>query len=921
MPSDRNMPLLNVPSMNKPILDNYNAHVDNFVRFLTTQLQCTLVYDGPSDIHQHIIQRTTYACSVQWKKILRNVFPVMIGSRLDLAIRYKLASNFPSEIPETFPSAEFQDLDIAQGFFIIHGFLRHLPFFYTNDPTNTHVIQGKVVRVYTYDTHDRGKELNYYTAEYNKYTRGDLVVVHNDGTHTKEKKEIETFFDHCPYPVQPEVYMSDLSRRERFDIDHLANKIVMSPGHLFVKLFVKYLYHPLREQKWSVIKSKTALVVKSIQTGCLLHVLSRKTLYFKEGKSVGKMTNTPHESHREINANGEIFIEKNMGCYREVNMQTYPLNPYLLHIAVRQMSSKVKKDTVSALHPSSVGFLCILGCYETKNVGRTTMMVRDSAISTCDALDPVFHPNRDSAFWDSLRLEALPTSDDYHVVVNEACIPVTKRCFQRISMDLLRLKRHYGLIECFQVDKFVYIRYKMGLFFKRIPDTEVWITPRDEFYWSKVLLGLETKDQLVERFGYPYITSYLVDLNPYFMHNAFPKNILAFNALKNAVLATDKRYAEYFMDSVSAYVKQVTPQHRVVIPAADDDHVSKKFELILPSVVVVYGSIDGRAQEDCIAQHKDVQAFDSVRFHTLRITFEGDGPFTFHPVREGEEGGKEGQVADHSELLGTLVNHGASVLEILTSPIHVRVERGSTHYVHLYFSKPPFRVLQVHVGEGIVSICVEQNHPSGTGDKLCSLHGQKGVVRVMEKTILLDGSVWADLVVNAFGLFRMTLGQIMESLKQGDGKDALTVHNSQGHLVENATAFYGRIYYFAIAYWSIEHLYAPRDCVQDKLLGQSVKGRSRGGGMRLGNMELMNGMRGNGIAACFDTKFFEHGDRMPFTESRVSIPKSVSLVQEDARFYKCNLEYDVEPNVVEMVEQLVLKENDRDNQSKKQKTD
>ena len=67
-------------------------------------------------------------------------------------------------------------------------------------------------------------------------------------------------------------------------------------------------------------------------------VLSRKTMYFKENKSAGKMTNEPTESHREIGANGEVFMEKNIGCYREVPTQTYPLNPYLLYLIVRQMS-------------------------------------------------------------------------------------------------------------------------------------------------------------------------------------------------------------------------------------------------------------------------------------------------------------------------------------------------------------------------------------------------------------------------------------------------------------------------------------------------------------------------------------------------------------------------------------------------------
>lgn len=193
--------------------------------------------------------------------------------------------------------------------------------------------------------------------------------------------------------------MAQVYRWHHFDIDSLTNKIVVSPGHLFTKLFVKYLYGPLRDGDWKKIKIKYAWVIKSIETGSLLHVLSRKTDYFKEGKSIGKMTTTTTESHREIAANGQVFSEKSMGCYREINMQTYPLNPYLLYMIVRQMSNKVKANSVPPYHDSALGYLCILGCFETKNVGRTTMMVRDTVVSSCNDLDPVFHNAQRADLW------------------------------------------------------------------------------------------------------------------------------------------------------------------------------------------------------------------------------------------------------------------------------------------------------------------------------------------------------------------------------------------------------------------------------------------------------------------------------------------------------------------------------------------
>ncbi|GFR19092.1 RNA_pol_Rpb2_6 domain-containing protein [Trichonephila clavata] len=170
------------------------------------------------------------------------------------------------------------------------------------------------------------------------------------------------------------------------------------------------------------------------------------------------MTMMPHESHQEIGSNGAVFVEKTIGCYREVNMQTYRLNPFLSYLIVRQMSNKVKHGSVPSFHDSYLGFLCILGCFETKNVGRTTMMVRNTIVSTVDVLDPVFHDAQHDASWTWLQLE--PDSHihpHYFVVVNEACIPVTEACFQRIQ--LYALKQQFRHVECFAEFNFMYIRY------------------------------------------------------------------------------------------------------------------------------------------------------------------------------------------------------------------------------------------------------------------------------------------------------------------------------------------------------------------------------------------------------------------------------------------------------------------------------
>lgn len=880
--------------MINPILDNYNTHVNHFICFLRDRLQCRLVYQGPDIVRQHILQKTVYACSVSCKpkKCLKDVFPIMIGSQLDFAIRHHGLRSFEESLQNSTDPPPFKEVDIGRGFFIINGFLRHVPYFYTNDPTNTHVIQKKIVRVYSYNAQDRGKELSYYLADVNERRYGQVVVVHNDGSETSEDPH---FFTHCPYPTHLTAYMTHIHRNDLFDIDHLGNKMVVSPGHLFTKLFIKYLYGPLREQDWKAIKSRTTLVRNSIETGCLLHVLSRKTVYFKEGKSAGKMTNEPQESHREIGANGEIFIEKSMGCYREISTQTYPLNPFLLYLIVRQMSNKVNHATLEPYHPSQEGWFCKLGIFDTKNIGRTNTMVRHTIVSTCDNLDQVYKESLKDEFWNILNLESCTTSS-YYVVVNEACIPVTQRSFDNVP--LLRLKRHFKQIECYERGKFIVIRFKMGLIMKQLPETDIWVTPYDEMYWARRCFQIEDKVEMIERWQGSINYSFLVDLNPFFNHNAFLKNILAFNALKNAVLATTSKYALYFMDTISTYRRAPSCDHRALMEPIQDG-VSEHFTLLLPHVVVTYMSFLGLTQEDCIVKRRDFRGFDCCRFYSLRFKVKANTWVKFYPVR--------GDVDSESDLLGTLIS--GENMDVEPFSIHVKVFKVSPCEYRLMFSKTPFRVVQHYYSDDKLTISVEQEHESSTGDKLCSLHGQKGVIRVVDEVPLLDGCVKPDLIVNPYCLFRMTPGQILEAVYLGRGRDAVLVHNSEGLEMPKAKAFYGRTFYFAVVYFSCEHMYAPDKWVMDKVINQPVKGRSRNGGMKLGNMEV-NALRGNGIACSFEQKFFEDGDRVPIKDKPTeAYPQSMELVKGDFCFYKFHIEYKSTPAIT-MVEEDDTEETD-----------
>lgn len=867
---------LDVKEIIAPILDNYDRHVENLIRLLK-RLRCILVYDGPDDLQRHILDKLIYSCSIRKDgKLFKNVFPVMLGSKLDIAIRKEKQREFASAI--RVEPHDFEIADIGFTLFLINGSLRQLPYFFTNDSSNMHVVQNKRVRCYTYDSDDKGKELNY------SMTDNKLYVVRNDGSESME--DAHSFFDFCPYPTDQEAYMARFYKENSFDIDHLANKIVISPGHLFVKLFVKYLYVPLRDENWPAVRSKLSLVNKSIESGSLLHVLSRKTVYFQESKTVGKMVSMPREYHRELGTNGEVYVEKSTGCYRDASLQIYPLFPYLSRLIIRQISSKVKNSKALAFHDSYIGFLCILGTFETKNVGRTNMMVRDTIISACDDMEPVTHSFPGKKLYEFLNLKVPDHRARHFVVLNEACIPVTEKCFYDLSSRLWDLKSAFKTIECYRKENFVHISYKVGQFFKLMGP--IYVTPRDEQYWANALYGFTSKSQIVDHFGYDYITGYQVALNPFFKHDAFPKVIFGSHSLKNAILATNLNVLLYFKDTVSAYL----PKNKYLKPVLEavDDGFSHHFEMLVPHVTVAYMSFGGNNQEDCIVMRDDLDAYDCFRFYTLRFklkTFGGPG-MIFHPVSGDSDG----------DFLGTLVYHGTGKLEVNTLCSNVKIKHLNDNVAQLYFAKSPFAILEYDLTEERLTVCVQQFHKTGTGDKLCSFHGQKGVVRKMKNLPLLDGRVVPDLILSTFSFFRNTLGQFIEARVWGGGKDAKKVQNSSGQTIEGGSVFYGKTFYFSTSYFAMDHFYIAFACNKNIITSQPIKGCARLGGLRLSYMELLNCLKGNGLAHCFIEKFLAHGDGM--TIRHIFISKSVILVIQDLQFFKSNVEFKATPCITEV---------------------
>lgn len=873
---------MNINNISHFILKNYDESVENFIQLLN-EVNCDLIYNGHGIKHA-ICNKKVYSCSIRLRakrnKILDTIFPIMFGSKLDMAIRKFQRTEFQSldkvpnilELWQEEGEKTFEKADIAITCFLINGILKQIPFYITNDSSNVHIVKKSIVRLYRYSSEEKGKQLSMYFDNIDGFERSDLVLKLNNGTSFKFDKNSEVFkeineFFQCPFNVKPKILFKELFSKG-FKIDNIENKIVISPGYLFYKLFKKTLYVPLKSVDYALIRKKHLIVTKSIENGDLLHILSKKTIFHKEMNFKNKMVsnNAKIEIPREISQFDQIVMDRKSTCYRDVNCQYYPYFPYLSHLCVIKLSKKVKTNSALSYNDSFFGFLGLYGTSETKNVGRTMILAKNTFVSTQENLRELFRV---------LNLEE--GSDNFYIVINAACIEVTQKTFQ--SVNLLELKRHFKFIECYQSDdKFIHINYKIGLLFKKLEDA-LWVTSRDIHFWIYKLYGLKTIEELIAVKGYDFIVSHSADIIKYYRHNNFNKNILTLNHLKNSILSHTPDYSTYFLETVSAY-SVFTDKHVPLLKP--ENKLSEFYTMYVPKINLMYSSFKGSTQEDCIVMSSKIEAFDCYRLYTVKLKFENESMKYFHTANGPQN------PAEINSFLGTIVCP-TNPISIKSHTMHLLTKTLSANIVQIYFTKPNFSVLKWHMSGLFLFVCIYSFHKLSSGDKLCSFNGQKGVV-VLSDTLPRSIFITPDVVINPYCLIsRQTMGQVQESIALG-GRDYDNLLNSDGKPIAGS-AFIGPVHYFAVNYWSSEQIHLADKCVKEKITGQYLKGK-RAGTSKLSFMEI-NSLLGIGAANILEEKLFEHSDRIIHED--IALPKSVKLFEEDAKSFKCNITSKTKP--------------------------
>ncbi|CEP64097.1 DNA-directed RNA polymerase III core subunit RET1 LALA0_S10e02190g [Lachancea lanzarotensis] len=174
--------------------------------------------------------------------------------------------------------------------------------------------------------------------------------------------------------------------------------------------------------------------------------------------------------------------------------------------------------------------------------------------------------------------------------------------------------------------------------------------------------------------------------------------------------------------------------------------------------------------------------------------------------------------------------------------------------------------------QALIKVLLRQNRRPELGDKFSSRHGQKGVCGIIinqEDLPFNDQGVVPDIIMNPHGFpSRMTVGKMKElvsgkagvlngSLEYGTCFGGSKLEDMTGILVQNgfnysgkdmlysgitgeclqAYIFFGPIYYQKLKHMVLDKMHARARGPRAVLTRQPTEGRSRDGGLRLGEME------------------------------------------------------------------------------------
>lgn len=348
-------------------------------------------------------------------------------------------------------------------------------------------------------------------------------------------------------------------------------------------------------------------------------------------------------------------------------------------------------------------------------------------------------------------------------------------------------------------------------------------------------------------------------LLPFLHHNQSPRSMYATQMLKQGVMSNETKKLWY-------------PQTPLVSPF--DSQTLKSVNLYVQNVVIAVLCTTGHNQEDSLIISK--RAFDFGMFRHDQFTWNTNTLST----KKGLASNEHWLDSDGYPFIGSDIDSMEKILGNGTR------------------NKTPFttNIEEVELSYGGVRVKSRQTRIPQQGDKFCSMHGQKGIcgrVEPPENLPFTRQGITPDIIINPHAFpSRMTIGQLLEtvvakSLALGKKLPAPTpfaqyptesidealrssgfstsgkerMYDGQTGVPLSSTVFIGVASYMRLKHLVDDKIFArSNDGPIDSLTNQPVSGRSRGGGLRIGEMEK-DCLIAHGAFSTLREKFMLHSDQ------------------------------------------------------------
>lgn len=602
-------------------------------------------------------------------------------------------------------------------------------------------------------------------------------------------------------------------------------------------------------------------------------VSNRDDYRYKMIQTPGKIIYNIFKSCYNKNSSLQKLLEQKV--YLSIKRGEFIIGGKIYNKMAVQLSKRSKIDTISSvrkvvipcdenslnldmrqIHSTQKGYICPCETPEGKSVGITKYLASTCLISLetdmIDLIDKLCEYEMYSKF--------ILADQCYCIIVDNV---VHGWCFKE-EVNILEIKQKYNMVSIVIYKNMVHIRTSagrpmrpvlaiknnpidwniigksysnlkdrnindIGLMYTLIENGDiVFIDPYESSYYNIASLNYNgdwTKYKYMEIHPSSML-GLATSLIPFPEHNQSARNVFASSMIKQSM-------------QLDGYDKTCVYAQKPIVQTLVGKAIGYNENPNGINVIVAIMSTTGFNQEDAIIVNKasvDRGLFDSIVKNT--ITIHADNPWYIYYKQKSLyilSGGIERTLNEIQHFAPKIIYINDTILENGFSKIDITFEE--------------YRKLKV-------------------GDKLASRHAQKGVVAKIVSCVNLPfcekTGIIPDLIINPHGIpSRMTIGQLLESVLSKEGcisgtfedgtpflrcnkkeiSDILEMHDTTymilgttGELVLQPVLM-GCVYYMALRHQAEDKIYARSTGSKSLMSRQPIAGRSKGGGLRFGEME------------------------------------------------------------------------------------